>query len=262
MTATMTHDTKRSEDVRARLAVLSEMPDEWRDGVERLRSLAPEAAARVAPADTYLFYQTVVAMLPIGMSGEVPSPLVDRIVASALKAAREAKVQTSWTSPNQRYDEDVERMVRESLRSGPFLAAAYEIAGKVAPYGAQNSLSQLALRLASPGVPDIYQGCERRWELSLVDPDNRRPVDFARRRAQLADLAARGEPGASLCRELVEGYADGRIKMHVMRTGLRLRRQLPRSSSRAATTRSPAHRTSRRSRGRSATSGSSASCPG
>ncbi len=230
MTATTTHDVKRSEDVRARLAVLSELPDAWREGVQRLSELAraasPEAASRVSRADEYLFHQTVVAMLPGGLTGEVPAALVDRVAASLLKAAREAKVHTSWTLPNPSYDGAVERLARDSLGSAPFVAAAGEIVRLIGSYGALNSLSQLALHLASPGIPDIYQGCES-WSFSLVDPDNRRPVDYEERRALLAALKARGEPTPELCRELLEGYADGRIKLHVTRLGLRLRRELP-----------------------------------
>ena len=227
MTATTTHDTKRSEDVRARLAVLSEIPDVWGEGVARLRELAraasPDAWSRVSRNDEYLFHQTVVGMLPLG---DVTPGLVDRIVAFMAKATREAKLQTSWARPNARYDEAVERLARDCLGSPPFVAAAVELVRAVAPYGATNSLAQLALRLAAPGVPDLYQGCET-WSFSLVDPDNRRAVDYGGTRALLAGLRARGNPTPELCRELLDGYADGRIKLHVTSIGLRLRRELP-----------------------------------
>jgi glycogen operon protein len=230
MTATTTHDAKRSEDVRARLAVLTEIPEQWRDGVRRLSELAraasPAAAAVVSPADQYLLHQTVVALLPVRLAGEVPAELVDRVAAAMLKSAREAKVQTSWTLPNPRYDGAVERFARDSLHSPAFVAAASELVRLVEPYGAVNSLAQRAVHLASPGVPDIYQGCES-WSFSLVDPDNRRPVDYATRRAQLGALKARGEPTPELCRELLESYDDGRMKMQVTRLGLRLRREMP-----------------------------------
>ena len=230
MTATTTHDVKRSEDFRARVAVLSEIPDAWREGVFRLRDLAHEAgrmaSVRVSRNDEYLFYQTVVGMLPPKLSGEVPSELVDRIAAFMLKAVREAKLQTSWSQPNAQYDDAIDRFVRSSLRSPPFVAAASELVQSIAPYGAANSLAQRALHLASPGVPDLYQGCET-WRFSLVDPDNRRPVDYSERRALLTGLKAQGRPTAKWCRELCENYTDGRIKMHVTSVGLRLRRELP-----------------------------------
>jgi len=230
MTTTTTHDIKRSEDVRARIAVLSEMPDDWRGAVYGLRRLAqaasPATASRVSRSDEYLFYQTVVGTLPLGTTGAAPPDYVERITAYMLKAVREAKVQTSWALPNQPYEDAVERFTKDSLRSVPFVVAASEVVRAVAPHGAMNSVAQLALRLASPGVPDIYQGCES-WDFSLVDPDNRRPVDYAGRRALLAGLKARGAPTPELCRDLLESYPDGRIKMHVTTVGLRLRREHP-----------------------------------
>ena len=230
MTTTTTHDIKRSEDVRARIAVLSEMPDEWRGAAYSLRRLAhaasPGTASRVSRSDEYLFYQTVVGTLPVGLTGAAPPGYVKRITAYMLKAAREAKLQTSWTMPNQPYEDAIEHFATDSLQSAPFVVAASEVVRAVAPYGAMNSVAQLALRLASPGVPDIYQGCES-WDFSLVDPDNRRPVDYAGRRALLAGLKARGAPTPELCRDLLESYADGRIKMHVTTVGLRLRREHP-----------------------------------
>ena len=225
MTATTTHDVKRSEDVRARVAVLSEMPEQWRAEVQRLRTLArtasPEAFAIVSRNDEYLYYQTLVGL------AEAPKPeLVDRASSYMLKAVREAKVKTSWTQPSARYDDAIVRFVRETLASLPFVAAVESLSNTIAPYGATNSLAQLALRLASPGVPDVYQGNEC-WDYSLVDPDNRRKVDYAARRRLLADLRAHGPPSPELCRELMDQYKDGRIKLHVTSVGLRLRRELP-----------------------------------
>jgi isoamylase len=230
MTTTTTHDIKRTEDVRARIAVLSEMPDEWRTAVFHLRDLAraasPAFASRLSRSDEYLLFQTVVGTLPLGLSDGVPADYVERISTYMLKAVREAKLQTSWTLPNVAYEDAVEQLTTESLRSAPFIAAASELVRAIAPYGAMNSVAQLALRLASPGVPDIYQGCES-WDFSLVDPDNRRPVDYVRRRELLAGLKARGQPTPALCSELLESYVDGRIKIHVTTVGLRLRREHP-----------------------------------
>jgi glycogen debranching enzyme GlgX/malto-oligosyltrehalose synthase len=230
MTATTTHDVKRSEDVRARVAVLSEIPDDWSHAVSRLRDLArvasPDPFSQVSLGDQYLFYQTLVGILPPGLTGEAPAEFVERLATYMLKAVREAKLKTSWSLPNQSYDAAVERFVRDTLSSSPFVAAASELVGTVALYGAMNSLAQLALRLAAPGMPDIYQGGET-WDFSLVDPDNRRPVDYGGRRSLLEGLKARGPATPELCRELLASYADGRIKMHVTRTALRLRRELP-----------------------------------
>jgi isoamylase len=225
MTATTTHDVKRSEDVRARIAVLSEMPAQWRAEALRLRALAraasPGALAIVSPNDEYFYYQTL-----IGLAATSGPDLVERVSSYMLKAVREAKVRTSWTQPSSRYDDAVVRFVGETLASRPFFAAVMAFSNAVLPYGATNSLAQLALRLASPGVPDVYQGNEC-WDYSLVDPDNRRNVDYAARRRLLADLRAHGSPSPNLCRELLDQYEDGRIKLHVTSVGLRLRRELP-----------------------------------
>jgi glycogen operon protein len=240
LTATTTHDTKRSEDVRARLAVLSEIPDEWAAAAGTLHAIAQSCMTRSdrdvmpAPADAYLYYQTLVGTLPMeglraaGAAG-APSAAADleaRLVAYMLKAVREAKVRTSWTRPDAEYEAAIERLVRGTFASQPFLEAATRFSAVIAPSGALNSLAQLALRLAAPGVPDVYQGSEC-WDLSLVDPDNRRPVDYDRRRKLLAELEASGPPNHALARALCASYSDGRVKLHVTRLGLRLRREHP-----------------------------------
>ncbi len=233
-TATTTHDTKRSEDVRARIAALSEVPSEWRAAVETLHGLGRPHAGSVggesAPArlDEYAFFQTVIGAYPFeGFANDGErEPFTERLVAYALKAAREAKLYTSWLAPDAEYDDALVRFVRGALGDADFMRAVETFAQIVIPPGASNALAQLALRLASPGVPDVYQGTEL-WDLSLVDPDNRRPVDFARRREALRDLDARGAPSSALAQELVRTYRDGRIKLHVLRTGLRARKALP-----------------------------------
>jgi glycogen debranching enzyme GlgX/malto-oligosyltrehalose synthase len=229
MTATSTHDTKRAEDVRARIAVLSEIPGEWGGFVRGLHAAAigqfgTELDGRPAPSgeDAYLFYQTLVGALPF----EPADDFADRLAAYMKKAAREAKVRTSWTNPDGRYEGVLEAFVRGVLADGGLLGSVVAFVRRIMPYGAANGLAIVALKLASPGVPDIYQGSET-WDLSLVDPDNRRPVDFDRRRRILAELRARGGPTPELARELVARFEDGRIKLYVTNLGLRLRRENP-----------------------------------
>jgi len=229
MTTTSTHDTKRSEDVRARLAVLSEAPEEWSRFVYRADAIARAAGDSSGPtastAEAYLFYQTIVGMYPFEGPDEAESrKLEERAVAYMLKAAREAKLLTSWLTPNVDHERVLESFVRGALKAPAFLKAVRELVDCVATYGASNSLAQLALRLAAPGVPDVYQGCES-WELSLVDPDNRRPVDFGQRSAMLADLRSKKSSTTTLARELVNTYVDGRIKMYVTWRGLQMRRK-------------------------------------
>jgi malto-oligosyltrehalose synthase/glycogen debranching enzyme GlgX len=231
MTATTTHDTKRSEDVRARLAVLSEIPEEWKRCVAALYDAAPIGApsGRVGPSrqDAYYFYQTVVGALPFeGLGDEVSlKKFTDRMLEHMLKAVREAKVHTSWTLPNEPYEEGIKAFVARALSSDAFLRGVSDFAKRISTFGAANSLAQTAVRLASPGVPDIYQGTEL-WDLSLVDPDNRRPVDYERRRSALASLKARNA-SPELARELLERFEDGHIKLHVLRRALHLRRSEP-----------------------------------
>ena len=229
MTTTSTHDTKRSEDVRARLAVLSEVPDSWREFVGRFDLSARDACPEVSisPADTYVLCQAVVGALPFErLTDEARPAFEDRIAAYLQKATREAKLLTSWTTPNVQYERGLDAYVRAALRSSAVRELAERFVAGIATYGATNSLAQLALRLAAPGVPDVFQGNEL-WTLRLVDPDNRVPVDFDLRRQLLADLQANGDPTPETARELVSSYADGRIKMYVTWRGLQLRRSHP-----------------------------------
>src|SRR5215472_17794635 len=190
-----THDTKRSEDVRARLAVLSEMPGEWRRALESWRKLnlghKTDLAGRPAPTsnDEYLLYQTLLGAWPMGELDPSQLPTFrSRIREYMLKAIREAKVHTSWTNPDPDYEEATLRFVDRILDPGTsrvFFDQARLLKEKIERPGQVNSLVQVAMRLASPGVPVIYQGCEL-WDLSLVDPDNRRPVDFQLRDEMLS----------------------------------------------------------------------------
>jgi (1->4)-alpha-D-glucan 1-alpha-D-glucosylmutase len=234
MTTTTTHDTKRTEDVRARLAVLTEFPDRWGALVARLESATQGFVGSVgglpAPSrgDMYLFAQTAVGVWPFeGVAGEAErASLSERVTAYMAKAVREAKVRSSWTFPNAAYDEAARRFVEQAMRSTQVTGAIDEFVRSIAPYGASNALAQQALRFASPGVPDVYQGCEM-WKLALVDPDNRTPVDYARHRAVLGDLTGRGRPTIELARDLVRSFADGRIKLHVTHAALALRGREP-----------------------------------
>ncbi|MEF3273623.1 MAG: malto-oligosyltrehalose synthase [Chloroflexus sp.] len=234
MVTTSTHDTKRSEDVRARISVLSELPDEWRRHVLRWSRLNASKRSRLesgmAPSrnDEYLLYQTLVGVWE-GME-RLPE-LTARIAAYMEKATREAKVNTSWINPNAEYDAAIQRFVTGILdprRSRRFLESLDAFASRVAFFGRFNSLTQTLVRLTTPGVPDLYQGCEL-WDFSLVDPDNRRPVDFQHRIALLAELRAQraAQGAATLAAELLENAVDGRIKLYTIATTLDLRRNCP-----------------------------------
>jgi (1->4)-alpha-D-glucan 1-alpha-D-glucosylmutase len=238
MSATSTHDTKRSEDVRARIHVLSEIPREWRAAVRRWHRLnrrhVGAVDGRPAPDrnDQYLLYQTLVGAWPLGAPGpDGLAPFTARIQAYGLKAAKEAKVNTSWINPNEAYDEALRRFVAGLLEPGPRNRFLEDFAGFHAPIarlGAVNSLAQTLLKITAPGVPDFYQGTEL-WDLSLVDPDNRRPVDFGLRQRHLAELRARVAAGdlGGLARELVAGWEDGRIKLYTIHRALACRRSAP-----------------------------------
>jgi (1->4)-alpha-D-glucan 1-alpha-D-glucosylmutase len=239
MLATASHDTKRGEDVRARLNVLSEMPDEWRRHVYlwARRNAPNHALVHGAPApdrnDEYLFYQTLVGVWPPDGPAAAPSELVQRVRDYMHKAVKEAKVHTSWISPNEAYDQAVTEFVDKTLtgpRAARFISEFLPFQRRVAHFGMINSLAQVVLKIASPGVPDLYQGTEL-WDLSLVDPDNRRPVDFPRRAKILSGLRRRmteqGADLAALARELLDAPVDGRVKMYVTHQALALRRALP-----------------------------------
>jgi (1->4)-alpha-D-glucan 1-alpha-D-glucosylmutase len=225
MTATATHDTKRGEDARARLAALSEIPGEWTSAVGRWKVLnAPRIAQHGnmrAPSATfeYMIYQTLLGAWPLGAPDR---GFADRIQAYALKAAREGKEETSWLNPNETYEAGVRSFIASILDptvSSEFLDSLQPLARRAALLGALNSLSQLALKATLPGVPDFYQGTEF-WDLSLVDPDNRRPVDFAARQSALASLE---HPDWS---DLTRNWEDGRVKLAWTRHLLKLRNEL------------------------------------
>jgi (1->4)-alpha-D-glucan 1-alpha-D-glucosylmutase len=239
LSATSTHDTKRGEDVRARINVLSEMPEEWNRAVHRWREMNRARRTRldgVAAPDAneeYLFYQTLVGAWPFApMKAEEHAAFAGRIVEYMRKALREAKLHTSWINQNEEYERAVDEFVRAALdpegEAAAFLADFVEFQRATARAGVYNSLAQTLLKIASPGVPDFYQGTEL-WQLDLVDPDNRRPVDYAHRRALLASLDA-GDAGgdrAAFAERLLREPEDGRVKLYVTSRALRFRRSHP-----------------------------------
>nr|BFE56742.1 malto-oligosyltrehalose synthase [Dactylosporangium thailandense] len=209
MTTLSTHDTKRGEDVRARLAVLSEVPDEWRAAVAGWR----EAAPLDDPSFEALFWQTIVGAWPISQ---------ERLRLYLRKAAREANRSTSWDEPDQAFEDAVESNLARVFHDPDLHRSVQDFASRITPYGWSNALGQKLVQLTMPGVPDVYQGTEL-WENSLVDPDNRRPVDFAERLDLLAALDAAAAAGQPLPPVDVSGAA----KLLVVSRALRLRRDRP-----------------------------------
>ncbi|MDQ3296969.1 MAG: malto-oligosyltrehalose synthase [Myxococcota bacterium] len=229
MSATATHDTKRSEDVRARLGVLSEIPADWQQALVRLFRLAlPHKRTYGVPAaaEEFLLFQVLLGAWPPGVA--MPdTTFVARIQQYMNKALKEAKVHTSWINPNESYDAAVQQFIADLLApttSADFLAELGALRAKIERPGWFNSLSQLVLKIGMPGVPDFYQGTEL-WDDSLVDPDNRRPVDFARRAHLLDELRRDGEADPiALVDRLRATMEDGRIKMFVTTRALSFRR--------------------------------------
>jgi (1->4)-alpha-D-glucan 1-alpha-D-glucosylmutase len=273
MLSATTHDTKRSEDTRARINVLAELPGEWEEALARWSTLnerhKQEVDGALAPDrnDEYLLYQTLLGTWPFADlqyephredKGQTPnakgeaaeeslnngqaannggfslqpsafSLYKERIAAYLQKATKEAKRHTSWINPNEEYDAAVRAFVEAILADTPdnqFVREVVPFARRVAFFGRYNSLAQTLLRLTSPGVPDVYQGTEL-WDLSLVDPDNRRPVDFALVAAMLQDVRrrARSEDRAALAADLLANSADGRVKLFLTAEALDLRRR-------------------------------------
>ncbi|HMN81370.1 MAG TPA: malto-oligosyltrehalose synthase [Burkholderiaceae bacterium] len=236
MIATSTHDTKRSEDVRARIDVISERPAAWRLTVRRWARLNRRHKRTVdgqpAPSrnDEYLLYQTLVGSLPDGtLDDEGLAAYAARIEATMLKSVRESKLVTSWISPNTAYETALTGFVRALLErrdSNLFLADLEANAPVFAWFGSLNALTIAALKSLSPGVPDFYQGQET-TELSLVDPDNRRPVDYQRRIVMLSraeDIARLADRRAAL-RRLLEGVTNGMAKFWTVHCALQVRRR-------------------------------------
>jgi (1->4)-alpha-D-glucan 1-alpha-D-glucosylmutase len=229
-----THDTKRSEDVRTRLNVLSELPGAWKQAISRWAHANRRGRTMIdgesypSRNEEYLLYQTLVGTWPFGpMDPAGERAYRDRIVAYMHKAMREAKVFTSWLSPSERHEQAMTRFIDTTLApdNRAFRDDFVQFARRVAGYGIYNSLAQLAVKIGAPGVPDFYQGTEI-WDFSLVDPDNRRPVDYERRRTLLEELdTALSSSGAgALAERLLETPCDDRIKLYTTSTLLRFRR--------------------------------------
>jgi len=228
MSALSTHDTKRGADMRARINVLSELAPEWNHRVRRWASLNRFKRGKVngdpapSPNDEYGIYQTLLAAWP--SKSEIDA-FGERLKGTVLKSIREAKRRTSWTNPNEAYESACLRFVERLLeadRSNPFLDDFLAFQQSVAQFGVLNSLSQLVVTLTAPGVPDTYQGCDL-WDFNMVDPDNRRPIDFELRRCMLAEIAA-GDRRA-LLRDGLANWQDGRIKLAIAAALLRCRRE-------------------------------------
>ncbi len=234
--AATTHDTKRSSDVRSRLDVLSQIPDRWLEMVRswhrRNRRLLTKVGGRLAPDPVaeYLFYQILVALWPADAATEIEQSgtLVERVEEYMIKAVRESKRRTSWVHPNGAYEDALIRFVRAALdreKSAAFLKGVTGLVSEMAPGGFWNALSKIVLQFTSPGGPDIYQGDEL-WNFVLVDPDNRRPVDYELRRRLLDEVIERSEQSeAEFVDELIRTPEDPRIKVFTVWKLLHLRRR-------------------------------------
>ncbi len=237
MNATSTHDTKRSEDVRARLNVLSEIPEEWKRAILRWARMNARKKRLVegqwAPDrnEEYLFYQTLLGAWPLENRESPDEQFRKRIKDYMLKAIREAKVNSSWISPHVPYEEAlmdfIEAVLSPSARN-VFLKDLLRLEEKTAYFGMFNALSQTLLKIVSPGTPDFYQGTEV-WDFSLVDPDNRRPVDFEKRKGMLRKLAEESESRradlSGFAEDLLRDWKSGRIKLYVIFRALNFRRE-------------------------------------
>jgi (1->4)-alpha-D-glucan 1-alpha-D-glucosylmutase len=231
--ATATHDTKRGEDTRVRIDALSELPDEWRKTAiafaRRTEKLRREVDGRYAPDrnEQMLLLQTLIGAWP--MRVEDLLQLRDRLIPYMIKAAKEAKTNTSWIQEDQRWEEAlrsyVEGLFALPLRH-PLWKGLQPFAERICAIGMHNSLSQVVLKIASPGVPDFYQGTEL-WDLSLVDPDNRRPVDFEARKQILEELRASSLSRDELARELYSSWRGGSVKLFLTHAALQARKDRP-----------------------------------
>ena len=236
LSATSTHDSKRGEDVRARLNVLSEIPGAWKAAVSRWRAFnrrfksEVNGAAAPEPNEEYFLYQTMIGMWPFERDDVA---VRERLQKYMMKAIREAKVRSSWLTPDAAHEEAMARFIEGILdrrRAAPFLQSFEDLQARVAELGIYNSLAQVLIKVTAPGVPDFYQGTEL-WDLTLVDPDNRRPVDYSRRREWLdaIERCSVGSAPTDLVDELLRDRRDGRIKMYVISRALATRARLRRT---------------------------------
>ncbi len=235
LSATSTHDTKRGEDVRGRINVLSEIPGKWYRAVCRWKEINHDRKKWIDEEEVpganeeYLLYQTLIGAWPLDpMDSATYAELVRRIQEYLIKAMREAKLHTSWISPNEEYERATIAFIEAILKlekTNRFLRSFAEFHSQIVRAGMYNALAQTLLKITAPGAPDFYQGTEL-WDFNLVDPDNRRPVDFARRRELLASLATDDDENLTeLVRSLIDSPQDGRIKLYLTNRALRYRRE-------------------------------------
>jgi len=222
MTTLSTHDTKRSDDVRARLAVLSEIPGKFNSAIERwarmnsaFRTKKPGSIAMPDRNTEYLYYQTLIGAWPLPM---------ERAQAYMLKAVREAKQQTSWVANNKDFEDALRMFIELTLNYAPFLREMNQFVARVQDAGRVNSLVQTLLKYTAPGMPDLYQGGEL-WDLSLVDPDNRRPVDYGVRKRLLCEMKKMTEN--DIASEVMRRADEGLPKMWTIHKALEVRRERP-----------------------------------
>ncbi len=235
LVATSTHDTKRSEDVRSRINVLSENPEAWKEALQHWHSLNLSHKVLIENREVpdrheeFLLYQTLIGSWPLyPMDASARAQYIDRIEKYLIKALKEAKIHTSWINPNEAYEKEVLEFIRRILNleaDNQFIKHFEQFIQPIVKAGMFNSLAQTILKMTAPGVPDFYQGSEL-WEFALVDPDNRRPVDYTNRQHLLSDLKqkAQEDPGL-LISHLMETPEDGRIKLYITSQILNFRRQ-------------------------------------
>ncbi|MGH7329554.1 MAG: malto-oligosyltrehalose synthase, partial [Polyangiaceae bacterium] len=229
MITTSTHDSKRGEDTNVRIAAITELAPEWIQSVRRWsETLAPfrhtvDGERAPSAGHEYAFYQALVGAWPFGWDGmKDRDALRDRTCAFMEKASKEAKDRTLWTNPNAAYDEALQDFVRRAFENETFMSSMRLFCDALAVPAAVASLAAVAVKLCAPGVPDTYQGSEL-WNQSLVDPDNRRPIDFDLRRRLLADLGQKQGDLRSTTQALMNDLGSGQIKLHVVSTLLRAR---------------------------------------
>lgn len=220
LSATSTHDSKRNEDARCRLAVLSEADSEWLTLIRRWRALVTASDADPHPVEQIAIFQALLCLWPLH-GDALDSVTLDRIVRQAVKGARESKLRTSWTDPDQSYEDGLTRFVHHLHEHAEFRKEMTEFVGRIGAAAFVNSLASVVLKACAPGVPDFYQGTELA-DPTLTDPDNRRPVDFAVRAEALAALP---EPSVTAANDLLLRWHDGHLKMYVMRAVLHDRRR-------------------------------------
>jgi (1->4)-alpha-D-glucan 1-alpha-D-glucosylmutase len=210
-----------------RLEVLSELPEEWEENVQEwIKIIRKSTPANIpTPNDLYFILQTLVGVMPI--NGEVDKTLIERVQEYLIKAFREAKANTNWSTPNEDYENAVKELVEHLLlHDKEFMSAFIPFFRKLAHYGWIYSLCQTMLKVTCPGVPDIYQGCEL-WDFSLVDPDNRRPVDYELRAEYLSAIKKKEKQNPlGLHKQLTENPTDGQVKLYLLYKVLNLRLQL------------------------------------